>query len=126
MIGEVDLTEKKILKRFGISKMPVLINYITVDEDFIPYTDLIIEGFTSPVTSADLLIQFCERHALRQKRWISRNLNILSSKRSVYKNVTFDEISEISKKYENRRLVIHLSENGLIPENRVKLMENMK
>ena len=122
MIGEVDLTEKKILKRFGISKMPVLINYITVDEDFIPYTDLIIEGFTS----ADLLIQFCERHALRQKRWISRNLNILSSKRSVYKNVTFDEISEISKKYENRRLVIHLSENGLIPENRVKLMENMK
>lgn len=124
LIGEVHVSERKLLKRFRVSMLPVLINYITIDKDFIPYYEMNIELFTDDIV-IHKVIEFCERHALSQKRWISKNLNVTLIKRNSFKNATYNEINNIIAHNEARKLVIHMSENGIIPDATIKFFEKL-
>ena len=105
--------------------MPIIMNYVTFDEDHIPVGDEIIEIYRdSP--EYDNLKYFMERHAFPQKKWIKIRANETLYNRVLFKNCTIKDFKALSDKHYNRRLVVHLSENGSISNSIVKLIENLR
>jgi hypothetical protein len=121
----VNKSEKKLLKRFGISKMPILINYITMDEDFIPLQDYMMELFNDEV-KPEKLLEFINRHALKEKRWVTRNKGLPLVVRRTYKNATFDQFKSVAESYNSRKIVVHLSEDGVVSQETSKLFEQLR
>jgi hypothetical protein len=105
--------------------MHVVINYITVDNDFIPYQDAQIEAFNDE-TTIDKLKEFIERNALKEKRWVLRNKGQPLWERKIYKNATLNEFKGIADNYEKRRIVVRLTEFGDIDAETVKLFNQLK
>lgn len=105
--------------------MPVLLNYVTMDEDFIPYQENLIELFTDEI-KADKILEFVNRHALKEKRWITRNKGLPLVVRRHYTNATFTQFNSVAEKYNTRRIVVHLSEEGIVSKETSRLFEQLK
>jgi|LauGreDrversion4_2_1035121.scaffolds.fasta_scaffold507658_2 hypothetical protein len=105
--------------------MPVLLNYVTMDEDFIPFEDQLIELFTDEL-KPQKLFEFVNRHALKEKRWITRNKGLPLIVRNNYKNATYNQFNSVAERYSSRRIVVHLSEEGVVSQEISKLFEQLR
>jgi hypothetical protein len=105
--------------------MPVLLNYVTMDEDFIPYQDQMFEMYTDEI-KPQKIFEFINRHALKEKRWITTNKGLPLVVRNNYKNATFNQFNSVAERYSSRRIVVHLSEEGVVSQEISKLFEQLR
>lgn len=105
--------------------MPVVLNYVSFDEDHIHVGDEIIEIYRDTVDFYNLR-SFMERHAFPEKKWMKIRRNETLFNRVFFKNVTINNLPELCQKHNSRRIVLHLSEDGSISKSIVKLFESLR